>query len=116
MGEQHVSLENNEDGLVPKLGNDMGGSYEYTTTQDGKTYDNCVVCGKVTPYVSETNIDYRVGYVEGGGQACNQPDVCITSNANERELITIPKYLIEKYPNNIELGAAIRAYYWEQYK
>ena len=26
------------------------------------------------------------------------------------------KKLIEKYPNNIELGGAIRAYYWEHYK
>jgi hypothetical protein len=116
MGSKHIPLEINEDGLVTKVGNDTVGSNKYTTTQDGKTYDNCVVCGNVSPYVSETHIDYRVGYVEGGGQACYQPDVCITSNANERELITIPKYLIEKYPNNIELGAAIRAYYWEHYK
>jgi hypothetical protein len=116
MGTQHVPLEINEDGLVTKVGNDTGGSHEYTTMQDGKTYDNCVVCGKVTPYVSETHIDYRVGYIEGGGQACYQPDVCIQSNQNDRELITIPKYLIEKYPNNMQLGEAVRKYYWENYK
>jgi hypothetical protein len=116
MGEQHVPLQINEDGLVTKVGNDMGGSYEYTTQKDGHTYDNCVVCGKQSPYTSGTHIDYRVGYVEGGGQGCYEPEVCITSNANERELITIPKYLIEKYPNNLELGAAIRSYYWEHYK
>jgi hypothetical protein len=109
MGEQHRPLEISEDGLVTKVGNDMGGSYE-------QTYDKCVRCGKPSPYTSDTNIDYRIGYIEGGGQGCYQPEVCVTSNGNERELITIPKYLIEKYPNNIELGAEIRKYYWEHYK
>lgn len=116
MGEQHTPLQVNEEGLVTKIGNDMGGSYQHTTQKDGQTYDNCVVCGKRSPYTSDTNIDYRIGFIEGAGQGCYQPDDCIKSNENERELITIPKYLIEKYPNNIELGEAIRAYYWEHYK
>lgn len=43
-------------------------------TEDG--YDLCVVCGKKTPYQIQTNIDQRIGYVEGGGQGCFQPTVC----------------------------------------
>lgn len=33
-------------------------------------YDKCVVCGKVSPYKTTTNIDLRIGYVEGAGQGC----------------------------------------------
>jgi len=42
----------------------------------GDQYDKCVICGKETPYLKSTNIDYRTGYVEGGGQGCYQPNVC----------------------------------------
>lgn len=116
MGEQHVLLTINDEGLVTKVGHDIGGSYEYTTEVDGKRYDNCVVCGKQSPYTSETHIDLRQGYVEGAGQGCFQPNECKQSNQNSRELITIPKYLIEQYPNNMLLGEAVRKYYWDNYK
>lgn len=43
-------------------------------TENG--YDKCVVCGKVSPYTTQTHIDMRVGYVEGGGQGCFQPSNC----------------------------------------
>lgn len=43
-------------------------------TENG--YDKCVVCGKVSPYKTITNIDMRVGYVEGAGQGCFQPSSC----------------------------------------
>ena len=39
-------------------------------------YDKCVICGKETPYLRSTHIDLRVGYVEGGGQGCYQPNEC----------------------------------------
>lgn len=39
-------------------------------------YDHCVICGKETPYLRSTHIDYRIGYVEGGGQGCYQPNEC----------------------------------------
>lgn len=39
-------------------------------------YDNCVICGKLSPYTRETDITYRVGYVEGGGQGCFMPFEC----------------------------------------
>ncbi len=39
-------------------------------------YDKCVVCGKVSPYKTTTNIDLRIGYIEGGGQGCFLKDGC----------------------------------------
>ena len=39
-------------------------------------YDKCVVCGKVSPYKTTTHIDLRIGYVEGAGQGCFQPNHC----------------------------------------
>lgn len=39
-------------------------------------YDTCVICGKKTPYLITTHIDYRLGYVEGVGQTCYQPQIC----------------------------------------
>ena len=38
--------------------------------------DKCVICGKETPYTINTNINQRIGYVEGGGQGCFQPNIC----------------------------------------
>jgi len=39
-------------------------------------YDKCVICGKTSPYTRSTHIDHRIGYVEGGGQGCFQPNQC----------------------------------------
>ena len=39
-------------------------------------YDHCVICGKQSPYTRKTHIDNRVGYIEGGGQGCFQPNKC----------------------------------------
>ena len=61
--DEHVGLTINEDGLV-------------TAINRPDDYDTCVVCGKKTPYLKSTNINYRHGYVEGGGQGCFQPDNC----------------------------------------
>ena len=38
--------------------------------------DKCVICGKTSPYKYTDSIYHRIGYVEGGGQACFQPKVC----------------------------------------
>lgn len=38
--------------------------------------DRCVICGKESPYLRSTDISERIGYVEGGGQACFQPNIC----------------------------------------
>ena len=39
-------------------------------------YDHCVICGKQSPYTRTTHIDNRVGYIDGGGQGCFQPNKC----------------------------------------
>lgn len=113
MGSQHVSLQINDDGLVTKVGHDMGGSYEYTTIKDGEQFDNCVLCGKVTQYKTSTHIDMRSGYVEGVGQLCGN---CNSAGSpSSRELITIPKDWVNQMPNDADLGAAVRSYYWKNY-
>lgn len=114
MGEQHVKLTIGDDNLVTSVGHDMGGSYEYTTIKDGEQFDNCVICGKQTQYKTSTHIDMRTGYVEGVGQLCG---ICSTAGTSSgREMIMIPKYLVEQHPNNMLLGEAVRKYYWENYK
>lgn len=43
-------------------------------------YDKCVICGKVSPYLTTTSIDLRSGYVEGAGQGCFQKNICGRNN------------------------------------
>jgi hypothetical protein len=107
MGEHHVTLQIGEDNLV------TGINPASTTIKDDVQYDNCVICGKKTQYKTSTHIDIRTGYVEGVGQLCG---ICYTKGSSAaRELISIPKYLVEQYPNDMELGGAVRQYYWENY-
>ena len=113
MGQQHVPLEINQDGLVTKVGHDIGGSYNYTTNIEGVSYDDCVICKKTTKYPTSTNIHQRFGYIEGMGQLCED---CYTAGTPAgREMITIPKHWVLGNPNDAELGAKIRAFYWENY-
>lgn len=108
MGQQHVSLTIDENGMVTSVNDN------YTTTKDGEQFDSCVICGKQTKYKTSTHIDMRHGYVEGMGQLCGS---CYTGGSpSGREMITIPKYLVESNPNDMELGAAVRQFYWENYK
>ena len=39
-------------------------------------FDVCVICGKKSPYTMNTNIELRIGYVEGAGQGCFSPEDC----------------------------------------
>jgi len=39
-------------------------------------YDQCVVCGAESPYTQGHHVDFRIGYIEGGGQGCFQPAEC----------------------------------------
>ena len=41
-----------------------------------KIYDECVICGRKSPYTLDTHVDFRVGYVEGAGQGCFLGDNC----------------------------------------
>ena len=97
--DEHIGLVIGEDGLVKSLINQYTCSicnkdtskieYDFLVGYDHlgcilekenesrqNEYDKCVICGKETPYLVSTNIDYRTGYVEGGGQGCYQPNIC----------------------------------------
>ena len=39
-------------------------------------YDPCVMCGEESPYTQGHDVNFRIGYVEGGGQGCFQPSKC----------------------------------------
>jgi len=68
MGQQHVSLNIGDDGLVKSVGHDMGGSYEIETPKyeqleinfpkvDGQgqsIYETCIQCGKETTTLKST--------------------------------------------------------------
>lgn len=58
------------------VGYDHLGCVLKTEEENPDSFDKCVICGKETPYLKSTHIDMRVGYVEGGGQGCFQPNNC----------------------------------------
>lgn len=66
--------------------------------------DKCVSCGEDTMYDVSTHIDERYGYIEGAGQLCAP---CYDS-IYSRKHIAIPVSLARTYPNDQELGAAVR--------
>lgn len=94
--DEHFTLNIGEDGLVKSIGKPWVCSicgektdkvdYDYLAGWDhlscrlkseiNDEKDKCVICGKETPYSRNTHIDFRVGYVEGGGQGCYQPNIC----------------------------------------
>lgn len=122
MGQQHVTLNIGDDGLVKAVGQDMGGSYEIETskyeqleikfpTVDGQgqsIYETCIQCGKETTTLKSTHVDFRYGYVEGAGQLCRE---CYLGE--DRNLITINSRTILDTPNDAELGAKVRQVYWD---
>jgi hypothetical protein len=60
--DEHFVLQIAEDGRVTAIGDSQN--------------DQCVMCGKISPYSKSEHIDKRVGYVEGAGQGCFQPSIC----------------------------------------
>ena len=58
------------------VGYDHLGCVLKTEEDNSDSFDKCVICGKESPYLKSTHIDMRVGYVEGGGQGCFQPNNC----------------------------------------
>lgn len=96
--DEHFGIVIGDDGLVKKIvrpyqcsicGEDTSEiEYDYLvgydhlgcvlkTEEDNQdSFDKCVICGKESPYLKSTHIDLRVGYVEGGGQGCFQPNQC----------------------------------------
>jgi hypothetical protein len=69
----------------------------------------CVVCGKETAYRFNDHIDMRHGYIEGAGQCCKS---CY-DKGTERKHMVIPTDMIYNTPNDQELGAKVRAFYWQ---
>jgi hypothetical protein len=107
MGQHHVPLTINEDGLVTSVGN------------SNEIYETCVLCGKKTDVKVTTHIDYRYGYVEGSGQCCREcyertnNDYISNVMKNRTTLITISAEDILNTPNDMELGELVRRKYWE---
>lgn len=59
--DEHFVLEIAEDGTVKSIHN--------SPTLD-ELFETCVMCGKLTDTPKNLHIDYRNGYIEGGGQTC----------------------------------------------
>jgi len=100
MGEHHVPLTIDENNNVTSVG-------------DTNLYEDCILCGTKTTTLKTTHIDYRTGYIEGAGQLCIQ---CYTKGSSEgNQHITIPKYFINEYSSDSQLGEKVRKYYFENY-
>ena len=102
MGEQHVPLTIDENGLVTSVGKQK---------DEFDIYETCVMCGEETTTLKTTHVDFRYGYVEGAGQLCRQ---CYMGE--DRNLITVNSRTILDTPNDAELGAKVRELYWESKK
>ena len=99
MGEQHVPLTIDENGLVTSVGKQK---------DEFDIYETCVMCGEETTTLKTTHVDFRYGYVEGAGQLCRE---CYLGE--DRNLITINSRTILDTPNDAELGAKVRQMYWD---
>jgi len=122
MGEHHVPLQIDENNNVTKVGHDMGGSYEikeavqlelFPTPVNAGIYEQCILCGVETTTLKTTHVDFRTGYIEGAGQLCRE--CYMKGNSESREHISIPKYWIKEYSNDMELGKRVRKYYYDNY-
>ena len=102
MGEQHVPLTFDENGLVTSVGKQ---------NDELEIYETCVMCSKKTTTLKTTHVDFRYGYVEGAGQLCRE---CYLGE--NRNLITIEGRIILDTPNNAELGEKVRQMYWNSKK
>jgi hypothetical protein len=103
MGEQHVPLTFDENGLVTSVGKKQKDEFDI--------YETCVMCGEETTTLKTTHVDFRYGYVEGAGQLCRE---CYLGE--DRNLITVNSRTILDTPNDAELGAKVRELYWESKK
>ena len=102
MGEQHVPLTIDENGLVTSVGKQ---------NNELDIYEDCIMCGKKTTTLKTAHVDFRYGYVDGAGQMCRE---CYLSE--NRNLITLEGRMILDTPNNAELGEKVRQIYWDSKK
>ena len=103
MGEQHVPLTFDENGLVTSVGKKQKDEFDM--------FEECIMCGVETTVLKTTHIDFRYGYVEGAGQLCRD---CYLKE--DRNLITVNSRTIIDTPNDSELGAKVRLMYWDSKK
>jgi hypothetical protein len=109
MGEHHVPLQIDENNNVTKVGTQL----ELFPTSSIDIYEQCILCGVETTTLKTTHIDFRTGYIEGAGQLCRE--CYMKGNSDSRKHINIPKNWVKQYPNDMELGAKIRQFYYENY-
>jgi hypothetical protein len=83
---------------------------EMKTKED--EFDHCILCKVETAYKRNTHVNMRIGYVEGAGQLCPN---CY-SRGTKRGAIAVDYNIILETPNNQELGAKVRALYFESKK
>lgn len=111
MGQQHVPLKIDDKGNVIAVG-----------SINDDNYDECVICGKKTPYTRSTHIDLRYGYVEGAGQGCYQPQVCnkliepIDPPNDHLKHFLVSFHTVKSTPNDQELGAKVREMFYHQFE
>jgi hypothetical protein len=92
--------------------NHLGCALETEMKTKEDEFDHCVLCGVETIYKHNTHVDMRLGYIEGAGQLCPK---CYEAGTY-RNHILVPEWLVENNPNNQELGAKVRALYFESKK
>jgi len=108
MAQQRVPLKIDGAGCVTAVG-----------SINDDNYDECVICGKKTPYTRSTHIDLRHGYVEGAGQGCYQPEVCnepvepIDPPNDHLNHFLVSFHTVKSTPNDAQLGAKVREIFWE---
>ena len=106
MGAHHVPLSIDENGNVTKVGTQL-------ELFPNDIYEDCILCGEKTTTLKTAHVDFRIGYIEGAGQLCR--DCYMKGSAEGRQHISIPKHYIKTYPNDMELGAKVRQFYYENY-
>lgn len=72
-------------------------------------FDICLTCGKESPYTKDTHISERIGYFEGAGQHCFQPNRCDWEQNNRMEELILSLMLLRNnYSNDQEFGEQVR--------
>lgn len=69
------------------------------------------MCGKDTSYNISTNIEMRVGYIEGMGQLCMK---CYNKDTSDDETICVSKKMVLDNPNDSILGSKIRRIFFSK--